>query len=130
MLFQVLSILFSRDPLPTTHTLEKVQTDRFVLPPCEMKIYPAGVVIMRQHCSSISRFTYQPSSAFFEFSFWQGSFAHNPVFEEGPNKRQEPNRIKEEPNRINPLVHLPPSPPRPSTREDLRRLQQQVPDIT
>ena len=50
---------------------------------------------------------------------------------EEPNRiREEPNRIKEEPNRINPLVHLPPSPPRPSTREDLRRLQQQVPDIT
>merc|ERR550517_2356637 len=46
---------------------------------------------------------------------------------EEPNRiREEPNRIKEEPNRINPMVHLPPSPPRPSTREDLRRLQQQA----
>merc|ERR1712147_321347 len=43
-----------------------------------------------------------------------------------PNVEEDPNRIREEPNRINPLVHLPPSPPRPSTREDLRRLQQQA----
>ena len=107
--------------MPTIHTLEKVQTNRFVLPPSrEMKMCPAGVVIMRQQCGSISRFTYQPSSTFFEFSFWQDSFAHNPFFEEGPNKRQEPNRIKEEPNRINPMVHLPPFPMRDDDEEAMQ----------